>query len=654
MPEAVNGAAKVFITDAADGAKRVYVDGIARDAGQNIAANLSASNSAADNNTELQNAITTQASRGGGIVYLPAGTFSLTGNIELSPGVSIVGACPTVTTNSNAPLFSDVVSEGTWLDGPDDATACFIYNNTNDTVLGNSWVDTAYFAAGKRNDGTTSYADPCLTGVRIKGIGFTQWGYGVQIGAVNVIGASQCHFEDLRFIDINNWCIQLTNSWYCSVRRCVGSTVNGGYRHVAAVPVATVSPGQTDFGDLHFNLRAANYDAQGVVFESVKSGNYTGGAYTGTTAQLNQSYGEHCLVMAFSRTQVTSTSTMTNTSADIVLAAAKGASFPVGRPLIFTGGTLGATFNTTLVYGRVYFVVSQSTDTITVSDTKYGSAITVGAGGVNASLSTYGASHYQFTAPGTGGNTNVKIMGMEAEGAATTGFQFENITNLAADCAPLMTAAHASYTLRNVRQGHLFNRHVITSVPVTDHDSAALQGSFILGQNNDLNYNGGSNNYQMPGFRYYNTGGVWDQRFNAGAGLRGMASSGGSWLRPFTGMGQANKQRNTSVSPLTAFAGQVVFNGAASQTFTLPTITGDESTGHLGIPFNIVNASLNNLAVASDGTQTFNAVTGKFSLTISAQSTVSIQGAGASTAVPGDSSGYFWAVRYYMSAASLP
>jgi hypothetical protein len=114
------------------------------------------------------------------------------------------------------------------------------------------------------------------------------------------------------------------------------------------------------------------------------------------------------------------------------------------------------------------------------------------------------------------------------------------------------------------------------------------------------------------------------------------------------GIGRADlvQARDTTISP--PLPGITVFNGAASQTFTLPTIVTDTTPGatNLGTVYEIHNISpTNTLALATNGSQTFNNIASYFSHTCAIQSAV------IAVACKNASGTLFWSLR---SQALLP
>ena len=73
-------------------------------------------------------------------------------------------------------------------------------------------------------------------------------------------------------------------------------------------------------------------------------------------------------------------------------------------------------------------------------------------------------------------------------------------------------------------------------------------------------------------------------------------------------------------------SGVIVFNGSAGVTFALPTIVTDSTpvSSHLGMVFELANISASDLTVVTSGSQTFNGVAGKTSLTVAGGAAVRI------------------------------
>lgn len=616
---------------------------------------LAASNSAAVNAGLLQAAINAMYNAGGGNVYLPAGAFSITENtVLLKPGVSIYGAKPSSTFTANNAELGETLSGGTILQGQNGGGWLLGYNTTDDNALGNSWVNTPYFAAGKRSDNTTVYANPMLSGCNFSDIGFTAAGYAFKIGAVNVPGCASCSFRNIHGTALTVAGMEFHNSSNFDIWQPVFTQCNNGIRNYASVPLLTVSPGHCTIYDPTIVITTGYTHGKSFDISALKCGNYTAGAYTDTTALLNGTrIVGHILAEVSRASTKTDTATFGTTTANITLSAGRGSDFPVGSLVTFTGGT-GA-FNTNFFYSRVFVVVSQVSDTIQVANTYYGSALaTVGAPGTaTATINNYGAPHVWATAPATGGVNNLEIQGGDVEGRTTSAYYLENTNASRMFCESWPGNRAVGITLRNSTGWQAFATASNAGVPQVDADSTSAAQGFFLGPNDNTNFNGGSSAVPTVGILY--DGNRWIHQYGAGVGLQQMNCAGGNFLQPLKAIGQrVNNSDTTGASSLNEGQfGSRTYNGAGTATYTLPTVSSNALSGHLGAVYELINASGSIVTINTDGTDVFNGKTGKTSITLLPKQSVALRACQGLSAVGGSGRTTYWAIVSYVEGDSL-
>lgn len=745
-----------------DATGAILVNGI----GPGVTADLSTAYSSTVNATNLQAAITAIYAAGGGTVYLPAGTFSITENtVLLKSGVSIFGASPSTLMNLSS---LDVPSGGTWLQGQNGSGWILGFNPTDDQA----WPgNTAYFPAGLRNDGVTSYCNPSLAGVCVDGIGFYQCGIGIKIGSVNCTGANWLSIRNISAQTINGDLIAVYNSFNWRVQHVRAWNVSGtAVRAIAAVPLATTSPGQGHYEDIQVQTNSVYGTAY--VCEAIKCGTYSGGVFTDTTATINQVHGFNLSAFAFNRqsgspqtatgwtngnanitvtngaalpvgtklqvgagtpasgetvgtvfnanfrygqvyfvvsqasnviqlsatrggaainsgvvtdssvtvlpfiTPAASTSTAssgwTNGSALITPDTTNISTLQVGLPIVFFPSTgspaMGATFNATFVYGRVYIVLTNDGTNITVGNSIYGSAITCGVTtDTSAVIMSLGAPHYRASAPAAGGVNNCSINQADFEQGNTTAVYEENTLSTRQFLQAVPLYVYALITARGCTGGwtQAMNQ-TFWMAPAYDLDSTSVASwrfdgrTQVLAANSvyDLNYNGGASNFYPAGQVYDGT--RWTQRLGSGVDLRVQNAGGGQYLFPQKAIGTriaSSNSTGTFGSPTAQSengAGMRTYNGSAQGWWSLPTIVANsgttQQTSNLGAEWKYVATNSGSLAISTDGTQVFEGIASLTRFTLLAKSSVKVTASQAATAVSGDATGLYWAVSDITSA----
>lgn len=341
------------------------------------------------------------------------------------------------------------------------------------------------------------------------------------------------------------------------------------------------------------------------------------------------------------------TQTATTTAASTDIAVVDGTKFPVDMPVWFSA--IGS--NTTLYANNIYFVTYQSGNTIRVSASKRSATVATPDWSGATTINCKGFPSLEFLAVGTGYITSSQIESIDVEGDAGTHIVLQQashsevgILQCAADQAKWgVTGRTFSGIIRNVFQ------------KTTSDLDKNCKAQWI-----------GNRTGTTPSAQSYGGFGMW---YDANADMVAMslhydsAISGGipvdkplfwgkkaspfPWVQANFPIGLVqNAQDVTKSFTGSSPVGHIIFNGAAGQTFTLPTITDVATkTSMVGYSFEITNASGNALALSTSSSQTFNNVAAKTSFNIAANTACKV------TASKTGGGTLFWSV---MLSAPLP
>lgn len=573
---------------------------------------LSASNSAAANATALQAAITAMSAAGGGTVYLPAGTFNVaSGSITLANGVSIVGSPPQLTFTTNAPLFGYTFTSGSVLVGPGSGN-CFIANNT---------------AAGSA---AANFAIGALATARYEWIAFKSWDRCFDIGAVNQVGGQSLLFNNIFFDDIEDWCINLENSWGCKVFNLFGhhgtaSTANknfGALRIASSVPNATASNGQNLVEFIQWNGPSGNIFARGVVLENVPCG----AGSTDYSAILNDIELNELYLATYSRIEISQTGTYDSGVSTTNITVTDGTKFPVGMPCIWT-----ATPPTGMTANIVYFVLSQSSNIITLGTEMYGatgaaaSAVTF-TGTSSGTLKTYGRAPVEIYGRGQP-VTSLQMHNLQFEGNASTSIVMHRVQGGRFDYK-LVCLSYATITRRRTirTRTELRTTNLNSGFPNYDDDAtsngtgssneAAGMMEVTLQKNPAITLVGTTPSAgSFPGGLFYDaTLGQYILSLNGLMQIMGRSSNGlGNYIGSNAGIGEFVSLLSDSTSTSTdGRSGLMVNPASATRTKNLQAIAHTSNFNSvIGQRERIHNSGTANLLiVGNNGTQTINNVSG--------------------------------------------
>ncbi|MDO9007226.1 MAG: hypothetical protein Q8S73_05380 [Deltaproteobacteria bacterium] len=387
----------------------------------------------------MQAAIDGVYALGGGTVQLLPVTYTLTAEIALKSGVSLIGVAPTMTITTHTPEGSFILSGGTILQG----------NGTHKGLTHNA-VDLGSASA--------TFSSDTLQAVTVKGIGLTNFTRGIQIGAINSAGCIDSTFEDIYYTNCSEWGVDFENFQYSNFfgisGKNSGNTTNGGQRYASSVASATLLPGDSVF---HKLWHVMNYRAnQGIVFDSSSVASSGLNDLSVTKSQINRN-GEGIFTAPVS---VAATTSITFTGAS---AAANCAKFMVGMPVWFTDAAaadVDSAVNAWLGKGVSFFVLSNDGNvTITMGSTRDGAAVTWGTG--SPYLTTGGFPLWEFRSRLGCDHTNYVFSGIAGESVGAHPIVCQNLKGSAIqvnDLADLNTSfTHTHLMMRGSCVNTRFN-----------------------------------------------------------------------------------------------------------------------------------------------------------------------------------------------------
>lgn len=481
-------------------------------------------------------------------------------------------------------------------------------------------------ASGKPNDGTSNCKLKNLIGLGVKTF--------IKAGAKNTFGFLYSEVNGIWALGgaTKRVLVDHTNYSQSTFERIF--TYDGdGQNHGCDYPLGVFIPGNSTFKHI-FNANngvgSSSLTQRGIRFQCEDGSNLN--EVHAYTIQNNNS-----LV-----TTVTQAATTAAASADI--AVADGAQFPVDTPFWFSA--VGS--NTTISQDLIYFVISQSGNTIQVATSKRGAVVTPSHTGA-VTINTKGLPSLEILAIGTGYITSSSFDGIDVEADATTHILAQQIGSC--EIGILQCAADQTkwgFTARTVN-GIVHN---IFEKTTTDIDKNCR----LMWFGNRTGAMAGANSYSGPGLWYDKSTDMvaislhHDSTISGGIpasrpAFQGMKPSPMPWVKAWFPIGYAQYTQDvtkalTGSSPV----GHIIFNGAAAQTFTLPAIIDAAAkTSMVGYNFEITNASANALAIATSSSQTFNNIAAKTSFNLAANTHCKLIGSktGGGT--------LFWTV--YLSAA---
>lgn len=250
-----------------------------------------------------------------------------------------------------------------------------------------------------------------IAGVEIVGFGLQSFSHGIRSGAVNSMGLVWSKIDQI-YARACGWGVWFANYQHIDfglLETC--STTVGDMYFASLCPAASLVPGNSYFRALyvkHPNGGANGNAVKGVIFDAQSPG---------VAAALTVGRIDTLQVNAFNRIARSQTATITNTSSSIVLDA-NGGNFLPGMPVTF------ATSVAPFVAGVSYYVLTQSSNTLTLGLTKYSaSAITATASGT-PTIATNGYHGLEMCT--NAGLLTADVGILDVEGSPYAGTYFEN------------------------------------------------------------------------------------------------------------------------------------------------------------------------------------------------------------------------------------
>lgn len=456
-------------------------------------------------------------------------------------------------------------------------------------------------ARGKPNDGSTHVVMDGLVGLSCKTF--------IKCGAANTFGFVHSKLRNLYAFggSTKRTLFDVTNYAQSEFERIYSFDGDGQYWG-CNYPLGTFIPGNSDFKHLFNATNGAGSSAlvqRGIRFQCENGSN------------LNEVHAYN--VQNNNGAVTTQTQTATTTAASTDIAVTDGTQYPVDMPVWFSA--VGS--NTTVYADLIYFVTYQSGNTIRVSASKGAAAVTPDWSG-STTINCKGFPSMEVVAVGNGYITSSQFDGLDLEGDAGTHLLLQQtshtdigVLQCAADQAKWgITGRTFSGVLRNMfqkttsdldkncRAQWIGNRTGTTAVSQSYggfgmwYDANA--DMVALSMHHDSVISGG-----VP----VNKPLLW-----------GMKPSPFPWAKANFPIGLVQYTQDTTKSFTgSSPVGHIIFNGAAGQTFTLPTIVDAATrTSMVGYEFWFTNASSNSLAIATSSSQTMNNIAAKTTTTLAA------------------------------------
>ncbi len=612
----------------------------------------------ATDSAAVQAAVNTQNSAGAGIVQLVGGRYYFGTPIVPMSGVRIEGISANINYTTNNAFIPDsnlvLTNGGTYIDCK--GGAGFQWAKTVQGVP----TQQAFTAAG-----TTNFT--------IKNMGFTNYSRAIDAGNTNNPAAWYAEFENLYMAAGTDWGFWITNFQHCKFRRiyAYGNTT-GQQWYGNDVPSSVLQPGNSMWEDI-FGAPPNLLTSRGLVWNAAQGQQNEGYLTRIQNNRVTNSSTQAATMAAPIATTITNTSASiaatntfaandrvsfsatTGTSGGQVVAGTiyyvsatglsgsafqvsttvggavitfnasgtpnvqiakfavtDGTKFAVGMPVQFSATANGFT------QWRTYFVLSVSTNVLTVSLTFGGNAVT-STGNTAVNIVTQGFPGIEVIAlPGAQINAHI-FNNLDAESAGTTAIAIQNVA------------------------GSIFS---INQLPGTAQSTMGVTGRGLVdcqilspnGTNTDFDNNANSSAVQYSGARQgtsvgYMGAGIWYDAVSGNTVLSngsnfdtqsvGMLQLvGGSKVMPGS-LGITQKASfSASANPTLGDANLSVVstNGVAGTTITLPTI----SSSNVGVWGTFFNGTASAQTLNTNGTQLFNNVTGRTSLTINPNASVRI------------------------------
>lgn len=562
-------------------------------------------------------------------IFLPdAGTTGIPVStaLPLCTGLRYYGVMPTFDHSGDVPDNDVTFTGGTWFDVAN-GVKCFQAQDYNGNALD--------AALGSPADNFSSTA---VKECGIFNVGIDGGSIGISFGNTNQMGAVYSEFHNIVVKGTSSWGVNAGNFQWCSFERIWTFGCVKGQQYYADVDLNVLQPGNSYFTQV--------YDQPGNDLTAVQLRKHKGLVFYATSgSNLNEIFGQRMQANFFSKSSTTYT-TATGGSGSFTLQAGKGAEMEVGMPVKFThaGG------NGNITTGITYFIKTVSTDTVSVSATRGGAAIS-GSFSTSTAFTTYGYGQFEVYSDGSSASskvTNSYFGHLDLEGVAQGALYMENCQG----CVVMINElkANPGGEQHIVLRGNTVNQpnyFTVTNSFTTDVDGASVQCQFFGSRDiSDSKQNTGQWLGRNATSARFTLGlGSADVSVRAG-NFEQKEPSGGQFVYCLSGLGQRVHGNYGAADTTTLNAGQAGYvycttSGAGAITWNLPTI----SDAVVGLTFKVRNnraggAGATLTLTAATG-QPINNVSGKLSVELAAPSGSTIAGVYLVACSDG-SSGFFW------------
>jgi len=544
-----------------------------------------------------------------GTVSFRAKTYKITSTLPVYAGINYRGVPPVQIQTVTAP-------------GP------YIADGAPTFVGGTLLVGDGTFAAFEVN--ATDLAAPAstvgatqLSSVQFYGLGLDNFTYGIHVGAKNVMGLVYGKIDEIYIRNCSQWGIKLVNFVHMDIGCVFTYLCQNGQYYGAQMDAGTYQGGNTNFRELFTLLPQDTRDrrlCRGIVFEAMGGTGSNGGAMNEIQAQRIQHN-------SYNKTLLTVTATLT--SGSTAIAVPDGTKFLPGMIVTFTTTNYGFTL------GQAYVVQSVAGNNLTLGGSRTGAVITPSGSGT-LTLNTYGFPCVEVTAADVNSHvTSTFINHIDVEGTSSAGLYLENPTRCEFGISSAPNTTLVDIIGRNVGFTKIKSEPIVS----TDFDANSTSSEFW--------------GNRKASFQRYLKGLSYDSSISTSVlqigGGNNNQNGGDIQLRsgfayPSGGMGERIFPRDSAITLGGVNCGDLIFNGSANQTWTLPTIVTDSGSSnlagsHVGLVFDILHYGAGTLTIATDGTQLMNKIAGRTSTTLTA-------GNGLKFIAARDNSGnLFWAVK---------
>jgi hypothetical protein len=558
---------------------------------------MSSTNTAAQNVAAYTTAASIALKATFGNVCLPPGilSFATVTLTQAFSGLHTIGTQPIQNFDTNQPALGYTLTGGTILEG---------------SGAGSGPAFTFIGLGGA----PATWAKGFLANVSFENLGFDNWDREFLFGATSLQGVSFSQFSNLYGTNIGVRAYDFINSTSLWIDNLVGYFAGSGFRMADDLDNAVYGSTTNSYiGTLNFTLKS--FAAEGIVLEATAIG--TGGS------QLNEVLGEYWFVER--PAVIPNTQSVAMSAGSPTIGVSNNTYLPTGMPVGFTSSANG------FVSGQTYFVINSSSNSIQVSKTYGGPAVSANGnssitiksvGGENIAIRALGVEYL----PNAGVVSNIHVMQTDSEEAAGNAIFLQGVAGgdiMLGDCPPNANVI-AGVALRDVNAFTITNAG--TCVPTRDNDGYGNEDNYwygaysgpdvqpygFLGQGEDVNGD------------YYRTALAPTVAGEASPGLS-VRGTGGDYLYSDFGIGQPYSINGNPDPLLNAGESGIFAYAGTGGTCTLPAISNASfGTSLVGLPYWITNIGTGPCTVDTQSGQTFSGIAGVTSMTVPVGGTVAL------------------------------